>query len=105
MGRGTAWIIWEKLSQALRQRQREKRSMGGVFELANSISKRLFCGVFVRKEHIAVEFDRGTDLKAPTGLLEGSGKVRRHIKIRSIADMKTKRPEGFVRRSFEWRFL
>jgi hypothetical protein len=42
--------------------------------------KRLFCGIFVRKNHISVEFDRGAELQDPDDFLEGSGKNRRHIK-------------------------
>jgi hypothetical protein len=50
---------------------------------------------------VTIEFDRGVELKDPMGFLEGSGKYRRHLKIRSMADVKTKKPKGFISQSFE----
>jgi len=80
----------------------EKVMYGGiVFELGYLTPKRLFCGVFVRKEYLTIEFDRGAELKDPKGLLEGAGKYRRHLKIRSMADVKTKKLKGFINQSFE----
>jgi hypothetical protein len=55
-----------------------------------------FCGVFAYKEHVNVEFGRGCDLPDPHGVLEGSGKLRRHIKLFSVTDMKTKFLELYV---------
>jgi hypothetical protein len=46
-----------------------------------------FCGVFAYKEHVSVEFSKGADIKDKFGHLEGSGKGRRHIKLRSISDI------------------
>jgi len=39
-----------------------------------------FCGVFVYKEHISIEFGEGYRLTDPDGLLQGKGKYRRHLK-------------------------
>ena len=72
---------------------------GIVFELEYLTPKRLFCGAFVRKEHVSIEFDCGVVLKDPKGLLEGAGKYRRHLKIRSMADVKTKKLKGFISQS------
>lgn len=41
-----------------------------------------FGGVFRYKAHVSVEFSLGHALKDPKGLLEGSGKLRRHLKCR-----------------------
>jgi hypothetical protein len=80
----------------------EKAMYGGiVFELEYLTPKRLFCGAFVRKEYVTIEFDRGAELNDPKGFLEGSGKYRRHLKIRSIADVKTKKLKDFISQSFE----
>ena len=49
-----------------------------------------FCGVFAYKEHVSVEFGSGALIADTFGHLEGSGKGRRHIKLKSIADIKTK---------------
>ncbi|MGH1364791.1 MAG: DUF1801 domain-containing protein [Calditrichia bacterium] len=39
-----------------------------------------FCGVFVYKEHLSIEFGEGYRLTDPDGLLHGKGKYRRHLK-------------------------
>lgn len=41
-------------------------------------------GAFDR--HASVEFWRGTTLRDPTRLLEGTGKNLRHVKMRTLAD-------------------
>ena len=49
-----------------------------------------FCGVFSYKEHVSVEFGSGAKIKDPHGLLEGSGKGRRHLKFMSVQDIENK---------------
>ena len=56
-----------------------------------------FGGLFVRKNHISFEFGFGVYMDDPYNILEGSGKLRRHIKIRSIADIKDKNVDFFVK--------
>lgn len=46
-----------------------------------------FGGVFRYKAHVSVEFGQGHALKDPSGLLEGSGKFRRHLKCRPGEDI------------------
>jgi hypothetical protein len=48
------------------------------------------CGVFAYKEHVSVEFGSGAKISDEFGQLEGSGKGRRHIKLRTLADIKQK---------------
>jgi len=50
-----------------------------------------FCGVFAYKEHVSVEFGAGAKIADEIGFLEGSGQGRRHLKIRSVAEVKTKK--------------
>jgi hypothetical protein len=50
-----------------------------------------FCGVFAYKEHVSVEFGSGAKIKDDIGFLEGTGKGRRHLKIKSLAEIKTKK--------------
>lgn len=49
-----------------------------------------FCGVFAYKEHVSVEFGSGAKIKDTLGHLEGSGRGRRHVKLRSVADIQSK---------------
>jgi hypothetical protein len=50
-----------------------------------------FCGVFAYKEHVSVEFGSGAKIEDDFGFLEGAGKSRRHVKLKSVADVKGKR--------------
>ena len=50
-----------------------------------------FCGVFAYREHVSVEFGSGAKIKDDIGHLEGAGKGRRHLKLKSVADIKTKK--------------
>src|SRR5215510_2158616 len=45
------------------------------------------CLVVVYKDHVNLMFPRGVDLKDPRGLLEGSGKAMRHVKMLSAGDV------------------
>lgn len=49
-----------------------------------------FCGLFVYKQHVTLEFGDGTRMSDPHGLLEGKGKGRRHIKLHALADIEGK---------------
>ncbi len=49
-----------------------------------------FCGIFVYKQHVSVEFGHGSRMVDPHGLLEGKGKGRRHIKLYTLEDIENK---------------
>ena len=46
------------------------------------------CCFMVGKEHVTFAFMRGALLSDPAQLLEGTGKGVRHVKLRSVADVK-----------------
>lgn len=50
-----------------------------------------FGGVFAYKDHVSVEFSQGARIKDSEAVLEGSGKVRRHIKLKAVSEIKTKK--------------
>ncbi len=56
-------------------------------------------GIFVRKNHISFEFVLGVQLKDSYRILEGKGKLRRHLKLRSSKDIENKRVAYFVKQS------
>lgn len=58
-----------------------------------------FGGVFASKKHVSFEFGQGFLLKDPDGLLEGVGKFRRHLKLRSVEDVTGKATAGFVKQA------
>lgn len=49
-----------------------------------TVDKELVVGAFAR--HAGVEFWRGSSLADPHGLLEGTGKNLRHVKLRSVGE-------------------
>jgi hypothetical protein len=50
---------------------------------------RLVCAIRPGKNYVALQFyTSGTSLRDPDGLLEGTGKKMRHVKIRSKKDIK-----------------
>ena len=56
-----------------------------------------FGGLFVRKKHVSFEFGSGAFMNDPHKMLEGTGKFRRHLKIRSLADIEDKKVDFFVK--------
>lgn len=60
----------------------------------------LITGIFVRKAHISLEFSYGAGFDDPKKILEGTGKLRRHIKIRELGEIETKGVREFVENSF-----
>ena len=56
----------------------EEIKYGGLVFLK---SGSLIGGIFPYKKHISIEFSNGADFSDPSGLLEGRGKRRRHLKI------------------------
>ena len=45
------------------------------------------CLIVVYRDHVNLMFPRGADLNDPRGLLEGTGKAMRHVKMFSVADV------------------
>ena len=70
----------------------EKMMYGGIiFSL-----KEDFGGVFVYQKHVSFEFSHGYKFEDSENLLEGTGKYRRHLKLKSIEDVETKKVDYFV---------
>ena len=74
----------------------ERMMYGGIMF---SIDKEDFGGLFVRKNHISFEFGNGVSMEDPGKFLEGSGKFRRHLKIRSKEDVTNKKVDFFVKQA------
>ena len=47
-----------------------------------------FIHIATYSNHVNLGFDRGTELDDPTGLLKGTGKLIRHIRLNSVHDLK-----------------
>jgi hypothetical protein len=48
------------------------------------------CAIMALSDYVNIEFFRGMELPDPDGLLEGTGKLLRHVKIRKPADARRK---------------
>ena len=53
-------------------------------------------GLFVSKHHVSFEFSDGYQFTDPNQLLEGSGKFRRHLKLKQKTDVLEKEVAYFV---------
>jgi len=97
---GRAWID-EYVEKAGKQqdvvkglRALVKRTIAGCEEYVNPWkipsfdSNGTVCGFMTGKEHVTFIFLRGVALPDPEGLLEGTGKSVRHVKVRTVADVK-----------------
>jgi hypothetical protein len=55
-----------------------------------------FCGIFSYAKHVSLEFGRGAELPDKHRVLEGEGKLRRHIKLESGQDLFRKNVREYV---------
>ena len=58
--------------------------------------KAFVAGVFCYKNHVSLEFSEGASLSDPDKRLEGSGKKRRHLKLRTLDDITAKDARGYL---------
>lgn len=72
---------------------------GTLFTLKPEEKEGQFCGVFVYKTHVQISFSKGAQLKDAKKLLSGSGKLRRHINLRSMDDINQKELKTLLRQS------
>lgn len=71
----------------------ERMMYGGIlFTLAED-----FGGIFAYKNHVSFEFSTGYQMEDPHKVLDGKGKFRRHLKIRSLQDIDVKQVGYFVK--------
>lgn len=85
-----------KIILEIAPKAKEKVMYGGIV----FISDRMFCGIFLRKNYVTVEFDRGYEMDNSHKDLEGSGKYRRHIKIYNKKDIEKKKTKDYILESF-----
>ena len=74
---------------------------GLVFELEDAVHKTQIGGVFISKKHVSFEFSKGYLMDDPDGLLEGGGKFRRHLKLRSFNDIDDKNLIYYFKQAYE----
>lgn len=55
-----------------------------------------FCGLFSYQGHVSLEFSRGADMPDRHKVLEGEGKLRRHIKLDKVGDLFKKNVREYI---------
>jgi len=98
--KGDIFALLRKTILEIKPEAEEEIKYGGLVFIINT---ELVCGIFVAKNHISVEFSHGASILDPDNVLEGTGKYRRHIKVRNKKDIKNKKVAYFVKQSFELR--
>ena len=59
--------------------------------------KNYVCAIAAHTDHTNLEFYRGTSLRDPQHLLEGTGKNLRHVKVYAVADAQGSRLKALLR--------
>jgi hypothetical protein len=72
---------------------------GTVIELKAGDSKSRVGGIYVYADHVSLEFTKGGSLDDPKSVLEGTGKLRRHLKLRTLQDIHTKDCRSFLKQA------
>jgi len=62
-----------------------------------------FLAIMPKRDHVNLHLPDGVDLRDPYGLLEGSGKRVRHVKIRGMADLKREGLSELIRQAQAFR--
>jgi hypothetical protein len=60
------------------------------------VSKKDVCGIYACSDHVNLSFWQGSALSDPWGLLEGTGKGMRHIKIFKVEDVGEETIKAYV---------
>jgi len=61
-----------------------------------------FCHIPIYSSHFNLGFNKGTLLKDPHQLLEGTGKLIRHIPIHSVKDFKNKKVKDLIQKAVDF---
>jgi len=63
--------------------------------------KRFVCAIASHKTYVNLHFWRGSELKDPAGLLQGTGIKLRHVKIGNIEDIKVDALKALIKEATE----
>jgi len=76
----------------------ERIMYGGIMFTLKELD---FGGLFANKHHISFEFSSGVSFEDPNKLLEGTGKLRRHLKIKPNTNILNYDVEFFVEQAIQ----
>jgi hypothetical protein len=81
-----------KLTLGLDASISEEVKYGGILFAAG----KPFCGIFSYRNHVSLEFSEGASLQDKYKVLEGDGKLRRHIKLTTLQDVDGKHVRDYL---------
>lgn len=73
---------------------------GEVFCVDTHDDKAFVGGIFTNKAHVSLEFSQGALFDDPAAQLEGTGKHRRHLKLRTVDDVDAKGVKALLKQAF-----
>lgn len=79
--------IAEKLRKLVKKTVADTKESVNPWKIPTFQSNGPMCFFMVGKKHVTFGFLRGTSLPDPAGLLEGTGKNLRHVKLRTADDL------------------
>ena len=79
--------IAEKLRKLVKKTVADTKESVNPWKIPTFQSNGPMCFFMVGKKHVTFGFRRGTSLRDPAGLLEGTGKTLRHVKLRTVDDL------------------
>ena len=75
----------------------QKNKVVMLFAATDHVIEDCICQIHVFVKHVQLAFPRGIDLRDPTGVLQGSGKAFRHLKLTTRADLERAEIRTFLR--------
>ena len=85
LARQTRKLIYEILPQVVEVVWIKQKNIG--FGTGPKKKTEHFCWLMPATNHVSLGFNYGAELPDPKGLLEGTGKLFRHHKIKSVEDL------------------
>ena len=76
-------------------------ALSAVFSLTKKLSD-AFCHIPIYTEHLNLGFNKGNLLPDPDRLLKGTGKLIRHIEVKSHGDYRNPEVEALVRAAIDF---
>lgn len=84
------------LARTLRPDVHTEIKYGGTVFMTSTEASSLVAGVFAYKDYVSVELSQGATFSDPSGVLEGKGKARRHVKLHGPDDIADKSLKDFL---------
>lgn len=76
-------------------------ALTAVFSISDKLSD-AFCMIPIYKNHLNLGFNKGTLLKDPKELLTGTGKLIRHIDVKSVDDYRNPDVQALIKEAAEF---